>query len=206
MNVWTYWDRGDPPDKLFQYWKRSWESKGFTACLATEKEAIHHPLYSHLCKKIATLPTLNSERYHRAIFVRWLAFACLGGSGIFCDFDVINFGLTEFSSPEEIVCLDSEVNIACIYATPAGLDALIHGFLSIIPNWSYYSQPHICDMTFFQKWYRGPHLRHCSSNRFPERISAPIVHFHNGACPPEWRQDERWRAVQDLANERANHS
>lgn len=204
MRVVTYWqDVGVPrPDKLMTYFAVSWVRHGFDPIMATEDDAKQHPRYAELKAWAEAAPTVNDRRYEAACWLRWCAYSFCAPA-VFVDYDVINYGL----KPEQIPSGEF-VNLggAAVYATPEGIEKFIKFFPRVSPV-QIGRKAHVSDVYALDQFAAPLPLDEalCVLVGGPRELTAPLVHFGNAFVKPEWRFNERWRAVDDLYVRRKQH-
>lgn len=82
-------------------WARNWYSCGFMPILLRQEDAAAHPMYDEFVSKVSLFPSVNPANYDLACYLRWLAFAKLGG-GVMTDYDLVYYGSTESASLNEL--------------------------------------------------------------------------------------------------------
>ena len=81
--------------QLINVWTRSWNDAGFDTVVLTKKDAMKHPDFEKLSKKLLEL---GVDEYNQVCFWRWLAMAMLKDDcqdgGWMSDYDTFPLGLT----------------------------------------------------------------------------------------------------------------
>jgi hypothetical protein len=197
MKVVTYWqDAGVPlPIKLVDLWLRSWVRHGFEPIMAKPEDAARHPRHAVVKAWAEAAPTVNDRRFEMACWLRWCAYA-RHAPAVFADCDVIDFGCVP-----EMIPQGDFVNLggATVYATKIGIE----GFISFFPRVSRIlvgSKEHVSDVYALDQYALPEPLGKsiCVLAGSSRELTAPLVHFGNASVKPEWRFNERWRAVEDL--------
>jgi hypothetical protein len=113
--------------KLLELWKNSWELRGFT-CIITD-ETIYSNVtdifFTNFIKKIESFPSVNTQGFDRAGFVRWYAayLVAVKYNEPICisECDVINYSLfptdLENLSPDKFNIGDRDVCPAFVYTS-----------------------------------------------------------------------------------------
>lgn len=73
--------------ELIAVWKRQWARRGWITNVLDSNTAKTHPLYDDMVKRADSTASVNDRFFHRACYVRWLAFEQFG-YGAFADYDV----------------------------------------------------------------------------------------------------------------------
>lgn len=181
MVVYTYYDDsvGAPTPGLIQLWRESWRRNGWTPSVLSPADAIRHPAYKDLKKRIALYPTINPRAYEDACYLRWLALATCK-RGWMTDYDVINNGFAPRAPRYPVEMLDTTF-VPCAVGTLLGGPAAI---VDMLFRFNPEGRCHVSDMLIFKE--------RCTSNPFspPGRDvieytchnwrKAPLIHFSAG--------------------------
>lgn len=208
MIVATYYDvRSEFPAEMEKRWWDSFGTRGFTPVILDENDARKNPRFNEISGVIDSLPTVNSKRFERACWLRWLAYETVAPA-FFVDFDIINFGF----SPNTVVCNrpmmshDARQSGPCsVWATPLGIQYFIEHF-RIATDFAHYDWEgtHTSDMLLFLRCFPA-HVPMCWEVACPQAMTAPLVHFNNGSLKPEWRYHNRHLAIDDFTQRRKIH-
>lgn len=152
--------------------------------MLTLTEAGNHPRFREAAKRFATYPTVNPIRYEQACWMRWLAFAAMGG-GVMVDTDVFPSRFFRgFPHVESDVVVLNHGGVPCaVMATAKGAEEIVSRAISWGPRTSdtIRGKPHTSDMYMFQG-ENFPRQRFCLEVGDKEWESAPLIHFAAGAC------------------------
>lgn len=215
MNVYAYYhDVLDPncPDDLIERWRDSWKNNGFTPHLLQETDAAKVGGVEMLDRVISRLPSVNEKGWERHCWIRWAAYLQFANpTAMFCDLDVINFSLKpeDVSEVKGFLALSSEISPVFV-SDSIGVLAVC----SMIPGaWSSAilvdGKEHVSDMTMLLQKFEAGMIRvdeRCVKVGDGRELTAPCVHFNNGSLPPEWRENNRWKAVDDLIARRGQET
>jgi len=197
--------------ELIDYWKKSWKSNGWNTVVLDEEYIKDEEYYkllefdrfydSNLCKHTIDF----SCEYSRACYMRWLAYykyAKENGDIFWCDYDVINYGLT----PENNIKTNNRLTM-CNSAGKMNenggkrvLDVFLdfqkgkYNFNSI--GYLYKHQPKelenkISDMLLNSKYVKlelhKPPIMFVPNAATPikDRQMPYLIHYHNGIFSPE---------------------
>lgn len=100
MKITCYYEPGGdgsvriPEEALVNLWVKKWTLAGWDPVVLDERHARAHPLFDAMVSKAAALPHLLDEFCQRAVMVRWLAWAQVGG--VVTDYDVFPFKEFEY--------------------------------------------------------------------------------------------------------------
>ena len=168
---------GEPPTLVA--WRDNWRKRGWTPHVLTETDAARHPKYPRYRTHCEAFPTVNPKEYEMACWMRWLAFAQVGG-GLMTDFDVVNRNYPQvkmLDEPENVIIL-SRGRVPCaVIATKAGAERIVDDVLNHAAKFD----NHYSDMYFFQQT-SYPHVELCIEAGDRDWEQAPLVHFSHNAC------------------------
>jgi hypothetical protein len=106
VKVYTYYSeiKFSAQSDLISVWKQSWEKRGFEPVVLSVADAKRHPYYKcfqEVVRSQSEQMGFALSAYGEACWMRWLAYASLGESGLFivCDYDVMN---RNFPVPEKL--------------------------------------------------------------------------------------------------------
>ena len=92
---WSFLRSLEENHQLINVWTRSWNDAGFDTVVLTKKDAMKHPDFEKLSKKLLEL---GVDEYNQVCFWRWLAMAMLKDDcqdgGWMSDYDTFPLGLT----------------------------------------------------------------------------------------------------------------
>lgn len=167
---------GHEEHRLIMLWKNSWRRVGFIPVLLSHQHAEAHPLHDAVAAKIDQFPSINPPGYDRACWLRWLAFAQVGG-GLITDYDVIAWAFEEgdlAQAKQPINVLDPGGVPCAVYATKAGAEEIVRDILS---HEHLHDAQHYSDMYFFQARNYPKVDRVVLPFGHPDWRLAPAVHF-----------------------------
>lgn len=170
---------------LLQLWIQVWQANGWEPVVVGLDLAITHPKYQQMEEKIKALPTVNDRKYERVCFLRWLAFAQVGG--LIADYDV--FPRVPYP-PEAFEDKDVFVNgtqtCACgfISGTKEDLEKIVDTIIEYKPDQLDVcgGRPHVSDMTIIIRKREELFKKLTTISSIfglPGWETYPLVHFAN---------------------------
>lgn len=186
MKIFTYFEPLSNAGPLLDYWYSVWTDRGFEPVFLSLGNARAHPKFDVFSKKIGTLPTVNNVEYERACYLRWLAFAQVGG--IFSEYDVFPFDdlpvkLTDLG----LINYNQHRSPGFITGLVGAAERVVEAILAYVPRPEdvTFGRQHVSDMIIMQN----------SPDLFVEIFdatktythdgweTAPLIHFANAYIP-----------------------
>lgn len=176
--VYTYHEEmGSDLRSLLDFWADSWSRNGWTPKILGRADAEIHPLYESFLSHCQSLPTVNSQEYEMACYLRWLAFSVVGG-GLMVDSDVINHGYSpaRMRSNNSVLILDAGRVPCAVSALETKL--IVDEIFSADPSLAglEYGKPHMSDMTIMMASH-FPNSCDCVCFGSPGWQEADLVHY-----------------------------
>lgn len=168
---------------LLDLWKQAWTRIGWEPGIVKLSDCILHPKFSLLLTKANSFPTQLDPFTHRMCFLRWLAFAGVGG--VVADYDVFPKGpIPQF--PEHIATtVQADLHPGFIVAPKQWCERFVDEMLNYRMNGgeTFLGQPHVCDQEIMA---RIPNLFDqvedlCRIFGDPGWEEKPLVHFSNAS-------------------------
>jgi hypothetical protein len=164
-------------------WQKSWRACDFLPVMLTHQHADAHPRAAEFLKIVENFPSSNPKGYDLSCWMRWLAFAQVGG-GLMTDYDVIArcFSTEFLALPDHVTVLDRGGVPCAVYATPEGAQIIVD---HIIKGPHKHNGIHYSDMVWAQSmnFPKAPGLT--SPYGAPGWENAPAVHFSHFDCARE---------------------
>lgn len=179
-----YQQAGANPDaeiNLVKLWEKAWKYIGWNPITLTESDAKTHPLYDQMVAYADSLPHVTDTFYHRYVFIRWLAFAQIGGAT--ADYDVFPRQRFVFEPVNHSVNGSLNLQPGFLYAPKSWYERYLQRILTYKPTEHdlFERQPHVCDMIIMQrseKWFDEIRDLVRLVNE-PNWRNVPLVHFCN---------------------------
>lgn len=185
--------------ELIKLWEKSWSKNGWNPIVLSLEDAKKHPRYYEIDLKNYSSNlykhSLNGASYLELCYSRWFAYGCY--SGVWSDYDVINYGF----SPEDSEHLIQHEPVfidyigSCGFATLDGHEKIIEGFIrayendEIVNSILSLQEKHnrirdISDMDINRRRdtpIKFPNIPLCNHNFSNEGWrESKLVHYHNG--------------------------
>ncbi len=168
---------------LIILWQKSWRDCEFLPVMLTHQHADAHPRAEEFKQVVSKFPSSNPAGYDLSCWLRWLAFAQVGG-GLMTDYDIIAraFSPEFLALPHEVNVLDRGGVPCAVYATPEGAQRIVDAIIQEPHN---HDGKHYSDMLHFQArgYPKAPDLT--SPFGAPGWENAPAVHFSHFDCSRE---------------------
>lgn len=172
--------------EMISLWTRSWRSFGWETLMLGMAEVRAHPFYRAFEAHVARFYSRNVGNYDNLCWLRWLAFAHVGG-GVMTDYDVINRCLISQDIEPAAPTIHERTRVPCmVSADPAGANAIVDSILTTTPKWK---RDHFSDMSFFQA-SPFPHVETCVEFGHERWEDAKCVHFSRHSVH-KWNRENR---------------
>lgn len=182
-----------PETALLDMWRESWDRNGWIPVVLGLEDAKKHPMYDAYRAGVSEkAKSVNPGDYDLMCWLRWLAFAQMGG-GVMTDYDVINRSFKpEDAAFEDVTLYESSHKIeehnelmvyeiskvpCCVGATQDGAKKIVDGIHSMPKN----NGKHYSDMYWFneQPFSVTPNVVEFLVSGWE---NAKAVHFCNNSC------------------------
>lgn len=194
--------------KLIALWRQEWLRRGFNPVVLVEWHARRSSGFSEFNNAVSQLPTVNSQDYERACFLRWAALADAGG-GWMMDYDVFpnQFTALPVFTEEQMGKLQlMQANCVCpclVHATPVVAMRLCNEFatgkygLRKMGEKDHYSDQYALEDLVGAKadWIEMNDFVLGYGDVGWEKAQA--VHFSNSSTAPRGKSP-RWKHIPDL--------
>lgn len=164
-------------------WRKSWELRGWETHVMRRADAMTDPRFHQFVQRVTKFKTINPLSYEIACWVRWLAFAQVGG-GVMTDWDAINTYMTPHDQPsqDEIKIWDSTGVPCAVSASAQGANDIVDYIMAHADD---NGLSHYSDMILFRAspW---PWTGHCLGVGTTGWLTAPVLHFSTTDCRNMW--------------------
>lgn len=185
---------------LIILWQKSWRACEFLPVMLTHQQADAHPRAKEFVEIVSKFPSSNPAGYDLSCWMRWLAFAQVGG-GLMTDYDII----ARFFSVELLTTLSNDINVldrggvpCAVYATPEGAQQIVDDIIRPKrPGVHRHDGKHHSDMLFFQAmgYPKAPDLTAPFGGS--GWLEAPAVHFSHFDCSRERPGKKRHQIIRE---------
>lgn len=172
-----------PEMVMVEKWRTAWEAIGWGTMVLSNRHAKRHPNYEQMAQKADSLPHVTDSFYHRHNFLRWLAFAQIGG--VVSEYDVFPQSQFVFEPTEKAINGSLTLTPGFISAPKEWMEALCRVMLDyeVKPTDTHKGALHACDMEIIR---RNPGMFDNVRDfvrviNEPGWKTAPLVHFANAA-------------------------
>lgn len=185
--------------ELIKLWEKSWSDNGWNPIVLSLEDAKRHPRYYEIDLKnyFSNLYkySLNGPNYLELCYSRWFAYGC--HSGVWSDYDVINYGFypedSKYLIEDEPIFIDDIGS--CGFATMNGHKKIIEGFIdaykndtianSILSSQEKYNQVKDISDMHINRRVNSPikfsNILLCNDNFSDDGWrKSKLVHYHNG--------------------------
>jgi len=182
--------------EVLELWKKTWADNGWSPIILGRGDAEKHPRFKVFHDRVSKIETpFNAPEYNLLCWLRWLAFAQVGG-GFISDYDVMNIKLKpEDMLPVETVRICHTYGVPCFVQTSAkGAEDIIDAIISHTPDYTMdgknWNDMHFFMQSKFEKCLNGKQAWLENGSTWYEKDDAimhsweelPIVHFSNASC------------------------
>lgn len=197
VKAYTYYEPlGHDYVTLIGLWKKSFEDYGYDAVILGRRDAECNPRHDQWMRHVENLPTINNRAFEVSCWRRWLAFE-MCDPGLFCDFDVINYGY----SNQKIDAGFKHLGCMVVESDQDGIKQFVDQFPSA---GAFIVDGHMSDMVLLNILH-GNGTDMCANISDCKSKNSPMVHFSNAHLPPEWRFVNRYKAVNNFTKLRTSH-
>jgi hypothetical protein len=174
-------------EKLLELWQESWRRRGWEPKIIGRAFAERHPRLSDFRARVRSFPTVNPRDYEDVCWLRWLAFAQVGG-GLIVDADVINYSLRpESFDGEDLVSHDASGASGFVSASAAGAQRLVEWIVNFPIRDCLADEAgcaHLSDLLVIARYVPASARQCCRVYGWPRWFEEPCTHYANATL---WR-------------------
>ena len=182
--------------EVLALWKKTWSDNGWSPVILGRADADKHPRFKEFHDIVSEIKTpYNAHEYNLLCWLRWLAFAQVGG-GFISDYDVMNIKLKpEDMLPVETVRICHTYGVPCfVQSSGKGAEEIIDAIMGHTPDYAMdgknWNDMHFFIQSKFEKCLNGKQAWLENGSTWYEKDDAvmhswedlPIVHFSNASC------------------------